>query len=139
MSVKYFTSGMRDIAGAPGIANAMMDAFAIAQGRISRSRLADDPPEVVVNARLCKVGLFDFHRADELIAIGREAARGNIERLQGYVLCRPRRPSVAAAHSMARARQAAVEASLPGLAPAAGAVLQWVRNSSKLDAKACKA
>jgi hypothetical protein len=31
---------MRDIAGAPEIANAMMDAFAIAQGRISRSRLA---------------------------------------------------------------------------------------------------
>jgi hypothetical protein len=38
--VKYFTPEMRDIAGAPEIANAMMDAFAIAQGRISRSRLA---------------------------------------------------------------------------------------------------
>jgi NTE family protein len=77
--VKYFTSEMRDIAGAPGTANAMMDAFAIAQGRISRSRLAGDPPEVVVNARLCKVGLFDFHRADELIAIGREATRRVIQ------------------------------------------------------------
>jgi hypothetical protein len=50
--VKYFTSDVRDNAGAPGIANAMMDVFAIAHGRISRSRLADDPPEVVVNARL---------------------------------------------------------------------------------------
>jgi hypothetical protein len=40
LSVKYFTPEMRDIAGAPGIANAMMDAFAIAQGRISPSRLA---------------------------------------------------------------------------------------------------
>ena len=61
--------------GAPGIANAMMDAFNIAQGRISRSRLAGDPPDVLINARLGKFGLFDFHRADELIAVGREATR----------------------------------------------------------------
>jgi NTE family protein len=61
--------------GAPGIANAMIDAFNITQGRISRSRLAGDPPDVMINGRLGPVGLFDFHRADELIAIGREATR----------------------------------------------------------------
>jgi len=65
--------------GAPGIAIAMMDAFNIAQGRISRSRLAGDPPDVLINARLGTVGLFDFHRADELIAIGREATRRVIQ------------------------------------------------------------
>ncbi len=69
--------------GAPGIANAMMDAFNIAQGRISRSRLAGDPPDVIINARLGKVGLFDFHRADELIAIGREATRRAIPDIAG--------------------------------------------------------
>jgi NTE family protein len=61
--------------GAPGIANAMMDAFNIAQARISRSRLAGDPPDVLITARLGKVGLFDFHRAGEMIELGREAAR----------------------------------------------------------------
>ena len=61
--------------GAPGIAAAMLDAFNITQDRIARSRLAGDPPDVVINARLSKIGLFEFHRADELIAIGREAAR----------------------------------------------------------------
>ena len=61
--------------GAPGIAAAMLDAFNITQDRIARSRLAGDPPDVLINARLSKIGLFDFHRADELIAIGREAAR----------------------------------------------------------------
>jgi NTE family protein len=61
--------------GAPGIANAMMDAFNIAQSRISRSRLAGDPPDVLISVRLGKIGLFDFHRADELITVGREAAR----------------------------------------------------------------
>ena len=61
--------------GPPGMANAMMEAFNITQDRIARSRLAGDPPDVTVRARVGKIGLFDFHRADELIAIGREAAR----------------------------------------------------------------
>jgi len=61
--------------GAPGIANAMMDAFNIAQARISRSRLAGDPPDVLITARLGKIGLFDFHRAAEMIDLGRESAR----------------------------------------------------------------
>ncbi len=65
--------GKRDD-GAPGIGSAMMDAFNIAQGRISRSRLSGDPPDVIINARLGTIGLFDFHRADELIAMGRTAA-----------------------------------------------------------------
>lgn len=61
--------------GAPGIAAAMLDAFNITQDRIARSRLAGDPPDVLICARLSKIGFFDFHRADELIALGREAAR----------------------------------------------------------------
>jgi NTE family protein len=61
--------------GAPGISNAMMDAFNIVLCRFSRSRLAGDPPDLLINARLGKIGLFDFHRADELIALGREATR----------------------------------------------------------------
>jgi len=77
--------------GAPGIANAMMDAFNIAQGRISRSRLAGDPPDVLINARLGKVGLFDFHRADELIAIGREATRRALPEIADDIAALPRR------------------------------------------------
>jgi NTE family protein len=61
--------------GAPGIATALLEAFNIAQDRIARSRLAGDPPDVLINARLAKIGFFEFHRADELIALGREAAR----------------------------------------------------------------
>jgi NTE family protein len=64
--------------GAPGIANAMMEAFNITQDRISRSRLAGDPPDVLINARNAHVGLFEFHRAEELIAIGREAVRRSL-------------------------------------------------------------
>jgi NTE family protein len=53
----------------------MLDAFNITQDRIARSRLAGDPPDVLISARLSKIGFFDFHRADELITLGREAAR----------------------------------------------------------------
>ncbi|MGH6852333.1 MAG: patatin-like phospholipase family protein [Methylocella sp.] len=75
--------------GAPGIGIAMMDAFNIAQGRISRSRLAGDPPDVLINVRLGKVGLFDFHRADELIAIGREATRRAIPDIAADIAMNP--------------------------------------------------
>ncbi len=75
--------------GAPGIGSAMMDAFNIAQGRISRSRLAGDPPDVIINARVNRIGLFDFHRADELIEIGREAARRAIPEIAEYIALTP--------------------------------------------------
>jgi NTE family protein len=61
--------------GAPGMAQVMVDAFNITQDRIMRSRLAGDPPDVMVTLRVGKIGLFEFHRAEELIALGREAVR----------------------------------------------------------------
>ena len=67
----------RDVA-VPGIANALMDAFNITQDRIARSRLAGDPPDVMIKARTGKIGLFDFHRAAELIDMGRESVRRSL-------------------------------------------------------------
>ena len=61
--------------GAPGIAAVMADAFNITQDRISRARLAGDPPDVLLSARLGKIGMFEFHRAAEMIDIGRDAVR----------------------------------------------------------------
>ncbi len=58
----------------PGIASVMMDAFNITQDRISRSRLAGDPPDVMICPKLGGVGLFEFHRAAEIIDLGRQAA-----------------------------------------------------------------
>src|SRR3712207_5991992 len=50
---------------APGIATVMIDAFNITQDRIARSRLAGDPPDIMIGPKLSKVGLFEFHRARE--------------------------------------------------------------------------
>lgn len=58
-----------------GMATVMVDAFNITQDRITRSRLAGDPPDVMIAARLSRIGLFEFHRAEEAIALGREATR----------------------------------------------------------------
>ena len=75
--------------GAPGIASVMADAFNITQDRIMRSRLAGDPPDVLITARMAKIGLFEFHRADELIALGREAARKAIDELREHIDLEP--------------------------------------------------
>lgn len=72
----------RRLNGAPGIASVMVSAFSIAQERISRARLAIDPPDVMINARLASVGLFDFHRASELIEHGRIVARRVIPEIE---------------------------------------------------------
>jgi NTE family protein len=65
----------------PGISTVMVDAFNIVQDRIARSRLAGDPPDSMISPRLHGIGLFDFHRADELIARGEAAAKREIEDL----------------------------------------------------------
>jgi NTE family protein len=60
--------------GRPGIPTVMVEAFNVMQDRITRSRLAGDPPDVQMTPRLGKVGWFDFHRGVEAIDIGTEAA-----------------------------------------------------------------
>ena len=65
----------------PGISTVMVDAFNIVQDRIARSRLAGDPPDSMISPRLHGIGLFDFHRAEELIQRGEAAARREIEDL----------------------------------------------------------
>lgn len=65
--------------GAPGISTVMVDAFNIVQDRIARSRLAGDPPDAMISPRLQDFGLFDFHRADDLIECGRLAASRQID------------------------------------------------------------
>jgi len=54
----------------PDVLAACMD---IVQVRIARSRMAGEPPELVVAPRLARLRLFDFHRAKEAIEEGRRA------------------------------------------------------------------
>ncbi len=57
----------------------MIEAFQVVQDRITRARLAGDPPDVLISPRLGRINLFDFHRAEEVIAIGAEATERALE------------------------------------------------------------
>ena len=59
----------------------MIEAFNVMQDRITRSRLAGDPADVMINPQLGRIGLFEFHRAAEAIALGAEAAERALEPL----------------------------------------------------------
>ncbi|WFU84317.1 patatin-like phospholipase family protein [Bradyrhizobium sp. CIAT3101] len=69
-------------AGRPGISSVMIDAFNIMQDRITRARLAGDPPDLLITPRVGQFGWFDFHRAEELIAHGTRAAERALESIQ---------------------------------------------------------
>ena len=77
MKREFFGGG-----GRPGISTVMVDAFNIMQDRITRARLAGDPPDLLISPRVGQIGWFDFHRADELIAHGTKAAERAIESIQ---------------------------------------------------------
>jgi NTE family protein len=77
MKREFFGGG-----GRPGISTIMVDAFNIMQDRITRARLAGDPPDLLITPRVGHVGWFDFHRADDLIAHGARAAERAIESIQ---------------------------------------------------------
>jgi NTE family protein len=68
--------------GRPGISSVMVDAFNIMQDRITRARLAGDPPDLLISPRVGQIGWFDFHRADDLIAFGARAAERAIDSIQ---------------------------------------------------------
>jgi len=59
----------------PGMAAVMVNTFNITQDRIMRSRLAGDPPDFLLTLKTGRFGLFEFHRAAELIDLGRAAVR----------------------------------------------------------------
>jgi NTE family protein len=77
MKREFFGGG-----GRPGISSVMIDAFNIMQDRITRARLAGDPPDLLISPRVGQIGWFDFHRADELIARGARAAERAIDSIQ---------------------------------------------------------
>lgn len=57
----------------PSMFGVMISSLGIVQDRISRSRLAGEPPDVHITPRLGSIGLFEFDRADEIIAEGEAA------------------------------------------------------------------
>ncbi len=58
----------------PSLFGAMVSALGIIQDRLTRSRLAGDPPDVHIKPHIGHIGLLEFEKAKEIIILGEEAA-----------------------------------------------------------------
>jgi NTE family protein len=59
----------------PALFNAIAASINILQDRITRGRMAGDPPDLLIAPRLSHIGLLEFHRVNEAIAEGKESVR----------------------------------------------------------------
>ena len=59
-------------ADVPRLLKVLASSINIMQDRITRSRMAGDPPDIVLSPRLSELGLLDFHRASEAMKEGED-------------------------------------------------------------------
>lgn len=71
-----------DVNTPPGILSVMSSSLEILQARVTRSRLAGDPPDVLIEPQLTDVGLLEFHRAAELCQKGEETVNRLAEQIR---------------------------------------------------------
>ena len=69
----------------PSMLDVLTSSINIMQVRITRSRMAGEPPDVIVAPRLAHLGLLDFHRASEAIDEGRRAVNAVLHSLRALV------------------------------------------------------
>ena len=67
---------------APGLFYAIANSINIVQDRITRSRLAGDPADVLLSPRLAQIGMLEFHRAAEAIEEGEDCVQKALEEIR---------------------------------------------------------
>ena len=65
----------------PSLLDAIAGSVNITQDRITRSRMAGDPPDIILSPKLAHVGLLEFYRAEEAINEGRKC----VQRMQSEI------------------------------------------------------
>lgn len=91
----YLSSALTSDSEGPGLVDTIIGAVDIMQDRITRARMAGEPPDVHIIPRLRHIGVLNFERAEEAIAGGQEAVKREnpelsalkeaLERLEGSV------------------------------------------------------
>ena len=71
----YISSLRKKESPDPGLFDVMAGSIDIMQDRITRSRMAGEPPDIHITPKLSHIGLMDFDRAEESITEGVEATR----------------------------------------------------------------
>lgn len=69
----------------PKVGSVMMSTLNIVMDRISRSRLAGDPPDVFIAPRIGHIGMLEFTKADELIERGYRAMQHEIPLIKSVI------------------------------------------------------
>jgi NTE family protein len=69
----------------PSMLDVVSSSINIMQVRISRSRMAGDPPDIVVTPRLAHFGLLEFHKAKEAIKEGKHAVEAVLPNLHALL------------------------------------------------------
>lgn len=69
----------------PSIFGVMVSSLNIIQDRLTRSRLAGDPPDVHIKPRIGHVGLLEFERAEELIKEGEVAVERKLPEITSAI------------------------------------------------------
>lgn len=59
----------------PSLFEAIANSVNITQDRITKSRMAGDPPDILLSPKLSHIGLLEFYRANEAIHEGKECVR----------------------------------------------------------------
>lgn len=65
-------SSDKDEVPPPGVLSVVSSSISIFQDRITRSRMAGDPPDFMISPRLSDVGLLEFGKAAEAMEVGKE-------------------------------------------------------------------
>lgn len=65
----------RQRASHPSLLDVLMTSVNILEARVTESQFAIDPPDLVIRPPLQEISFLDFHRADEMIAIGYKATQ----------------------------------------------------------------
>jgi NTE family protein len=71
----YISSLRKEESPDPGLFDVIAGSIDIMQDRITRSRMAGEPPDIHITPQLSHVGLMDFDRSNECIEEGRAATR----------------------------------------------------------------
>lgn len=83
----------------PKMGSVMMGTLNIVMDRLSRSRLAGDPPDVFVAPRIGHIGMMEFTRAEELIERGYRAMQHEIPLISSVMDVLGQMPSATASDS----------------------------------------
>ena len=84
-NLSFFDEDIKNKERPPSLLNAIAASVNITQDRITRSRMAGDPPDIMFSPRLSDIGLLELYRAKEAIMEGRRCVQRKIPELKDII------------------------------------------------------